>query len=264
MRINELRALARRATPLLAQPPSRALSSRGGRGGQRNRHRHGDAVVNAGVGSFSRVRLVQACGKDGGEMSGASAVAAAERAGLDVLLVARGALPVVKLLDYSALQRAQRQRAYQRSKDERSRSRDGASRLKQVRLSPATDPHDRELKLRQARAFLQAGYRVRIFMIFRRGHGRLRAAAEDALVDAARELAPDAILRGVPDVEHVRDLFKAPEPEAADSVESNPQRRTHRPLEIVLDPLPKRIRERNAQAAEAEAAAQSTDSEAAV
>jgi len=44
--------------------------------------------------------------------------------------------------------------------------------MKEVRIRPKTDPHDREIKLNQARRFLQHGDRVQFTMIFK---GRERA-----------------------------------------------------------------------------------------
>lgn len=254
MPIGAIRALARRAPQLLGGGLLRTLSSRGGDGGRRGRGAD-KVVINERVGMLSQVRLVDPSGRKDGVMSGREAFETARLAGLDVMQVSTGAPPVVKLVDYAEMIRARKQRAYQKAKEDRAKSARSSStirKLKQVRLSPATDAHDREMKLRQARTFLRDGHRVRVFMIFRRGHGRLRSAAEEALAEVAFSLAPDGKLRGVEDIQQVRQLFKDPEPDAN---EPEGAKRARRPLELMFDPLSKRERDKAA-AANANAAAQ--------
>ncbi len=80
-------------------------------------------------------------------------------------------------------------------------------------------------------------------MQFRRGQGWLKENAKSALAGVARELAPLGHLRGVASVDNVEDLFKEPPPDpTAPSGAPRPQK----PLEVVFDPLSKRVREKAA------------------
>lgn len=206
--------------------------------GSRSRARR-NQILNEKVKVLSRVRLIQACGRDGGEMSGSSAYEAAQTAGLDVLQVATGNVPVVRLMDYETYIRPTVKKKTSEKHKEVENPRPKQLRLKQVRLSPATGKQERAMKLRQARGFLLAGHTVRVFMLFKRGHGRLRQEAVDALVDIADTLVPSvATFQGSRETSHVRALF---------AQEEDPQNpnvpRQRKPLELFFNPLPRQVRE---------------------
>jgi translation initiation factor IF-3 len=157
--------------------------------------------LNEAVARLPRVRLISEDGADRGEMSGRSAVAAAQAAGRDVLLVQsapKGGACVVRLVDYAAVEEAARRKAYAARKKKREVSREDrkSGTMKQVRLSPSTGDRDFEMKMRQARKFLLEGYRVRVFMMFRRGQGRLHEDAKQALSQAAALLTDFGVLAG--------------------------------------------------------------------
>lgn len=190
---------------------------------------------------------MSASGTDEGLMSGASALARARDAGLDLMQVRAGGPtsatypPVVRLLDYPAFEEAQRRKRYEASKKKKTGENAGMVKLKQVRLSPSTGPHDLGIKLKQAKGFLTDGHRVRIYMQFRRGQGRLKEDAKKALVDVAQELAPLGNLRGVASAEDVLDLFQEP-PADPNAPADAPIKQ--KPLEIVFEPLSKKLREK--------------------
>ncbi len=50
--------------------------------------------------------------------------------------------------------------------------------LKEIRIRPKTDPHDREIKLNRAKAFLEQGHKVQFTMLFR---GRERFQRERSM-----------------------------------------------------------------------------------
>jgi translation initiation factor IF-3 len=86
----------------------------------------------------------------------------AEERSLDLVEVAPNATPpVVKLMDFGKYQyeRAKREREARKSRKE--------VEIKEVRLRPKTDEHDLDFKVRQARAFLESGAKVKIRMRFR-------------------------------------------------------------------------------------------------
>jgi Translation initiation factor IF-3, C-terminal domain len=118
--------------------------------------------------------------------------------------------------------------------------------LKQVRLSPSTDDHDFRLKLKQARKFLLEGYRLRLFMQFRRGQGRLQDNAKESLSRAAKELVAFGTLMGAAKGTDVADLFP-PDPVIEDNGEEGDApvavKKKAKPLELLLQPLRKKDRE---------------------
>lgn len=95
-------------------------------------------------------------------MPRSEALRLAEERSLDLVEVAPNATPpVVKLMDFGKYQyeRAKREREARKSRKE--------VEIKEVRLRPKTDEHDLDFKVRQARAFLESGAKVKIRMRFR-------------------------------------------------------------------------------------------------
>ncbi len=66
--------------------------------------------------------------------------------------------PVCKIMDYG-------KHKYVQSKKQRQKHHE--QKLKEVRLRPKTDPHDKGIKLNRARSFLEQGNRVQFTMLFR-------------------------------------------------------------------------------------------------
>jgi translation initiation factor IF-3 len=212
-----------------------------------------EAPINDDVAVFPRVRLIAEDGEDRGEMSGYQAVQEARKAQRDVLTVHQSrssdAPPVVRLVDYAAMLESKRRNVYSTRKNKRESARvDRKSMiLKQVRLSPSIDEHDFHLKVKQARTFLLEGYRLRLFMQFRRGQGRLQDNAKDSLSRAAKELVTYGSLVGSIKGTDVIDLFppKSLEEEDAESGSAGATgKKKAKPLEVLLQPLRKKDRER--------------------
>lgn len=222
-----------------------------------NRNGSNGPVLNDAIRSLNSVRLVLECGKDGGVMSGFDAYSAARKAGLDIMQVSRTRdMAIVRLLNYEAYKVRQAElrdlkpvqdNYYSKKKN---KSAVQQQKLKQVRLSPATDTGDRTMKVNQARKFLLDGHIVRVFMLFRRGHGVLRDQAEISLCEIARSLAPECgTLRNV-DIDNIREHFRnrdaknAPPGSDPDAAPAVPPPRSRKPLELFFDPLPKKQREK--------------------
>lgn len=239
-----------------APQPSRCLATRG-------RPSHGkppgpSPMLNEQVASLPLVRLISEAGTVKGEMTGRKAYEAAKSADLDVMLVhsgPEGSPSVVRLLDYATVAEVSKRNEYnqrKRKKELQVQNRKEGS-LKQVRLSPSTGLRDFEMKMRQARDFLLDGHRVRVFMQFRRGQGRLLENAKSSLSNAAKSLTESGILAGQDkqkrsnksggkDGTSMEELF--PKPEAEDGDSDGALQRKVKPLEVVMLPLPKRERDR--------------------
>ncbi len=89
----------------------------------------------------------------------AEALRLAHEAGLDLVEVSPNERPpVCKIMDYGKQKYLQSKKLKQKHHEQK---------LKELRLRPKTDRHDREIRIRQARKFLEQGDRVKFTMIFR-------------------------------------------------------------------------------------------------
>lgn len=85
----------------------------------------------------------------------------AREAGLDLVEVAADARPpVCKIMDYGKYK-------YEQKKKHSGGKKGHQARLKEVRLRPATDTHDYNVKLKRARRFLDQGDKVQLVLMFR-------------------------------------------------------------------------------------------------
>ncbi len=108
------------------------------------------------------MRVIDADGKQLGVLPLQEALRLAEERNLDLVEVSPNAdPPVAKYMDFGKYQyeRAKREREARKARKE--------IEVKEVRLRPKTDDHDRDFKIRQARAFLLSGAKVKIRMRFR-------------------------------------------------------------------------------------------------
>ena len=110
-----------------------------------------DMMVNDGI-RARELRLIDQNGEQLGVKSKAEALQIAERANLDVVLVAPNAKPpVARIMDYGKF------RFEQQKKDREARKKQKVINIKEVRLSPTIDVNDFNTKLRNARKFLEKG-----------------------------------------------------------------------------------------------------------
>lgn len=125
---------------------------------------------------ISPVRVIGEAGEQLGVMPVNEAMRMAHEAGMDLVEVAPNVRPpVCRIMDYGKwkyLQKKKTKKSHEQA-------------LKEVRLRPKTDDHDRGIKLRQAEKFLKAGDKVQFTMRFR---GRERAHREIAFA-SLREIA---------------------------------------------------------------------------
>ena len=92
----------------------------------------------------------------------AEALAMAREAGLDLVEVAPTSdPPVCRLMDYGKWKYDQKKKAH------KAKVKQHQVILKEIRLRPKTDAHDRQFKLKKARQFLAEGDKVQFTMLFR-------------------------------------------------------------------------------------------------
>jgi translation initiation factor IF-3 len=109
-----------------------------------------------------QVRVIDSDGKQLGVLPLREALRLAEERELDLVEVAPNAEPpVTKLMDFGKYQyeRAKREREARKSRKE--------IEVKEIRLRPKTGEHDLAFKVRQARAFLESGAKVKVRIRFR-------------------------------------------------------------------------------------------------
>lgn len=107
---------------------------------------------------MSPVRLIDEENNQLGVVPTDEAMRRAREAGLDLVEVApQERPPVCRIMDYGKWK-------YQQKKKHKKHH---EQQLKEVRLSPKTDDHDREIKVNRAREFLEAGDKVQFTMLFR-------------------------------------------------------------------------------------------------
>ncbi len=134
------------------------------------------------------VRVVGGDGEQIGILPLQEAIARAADEGLDLVLMSANANPpVCRIMDYGKFK-------YEASKKANlARKRQHNVQIKEVKVRASTDQHDLEVKLRQARRFLQNGNKVKLSVRFRgremaytsQGSDKLKAMAE-ALQDIGK------------------------------------------------------------------------------
>lgn len=108
------------------------------------------------------VRVVGPDGEMEGVMSVSDAVKLAEEAGLDLVEVSPNATPpVCKILDFGKYKYEQQKKASEARKKQKTVD------VKEVKIRPGIEEHDYQVKMRNARKFLENGDKVKVTMRFR-------------------------------------------------------------------------------------------------
>lgn len=108
------------------------------------------------------VRVVQD-GNQLGIMKTFEAQALANEAGLDLVeIAAQGSPPVCSIMDYGRFKYDEKIK----QKEQDRRQRESSSALKEIRLTPSIGDHDLEVKIKQAKEFIEEGKRVQVVVKF--------------------------------------------------------------------------------------------------
>ncbi len=109
-----------------------------------------------------QIRVIDETGAQLGVMTPSEAMRLAREKDLDLVEVAPTAKPpVCRLIDYGKYQYEQTKRERQARKAQKQVE------IKEVRLRPKTSEHDTEVRVRQARKFLESGAKVKVRLRFR-------------------------------------------------------------------------------------------------
>lgn len=107
------------------------------------------------------MRLIDAEGQQAGIVPIEEALAAAEAAEMDLVLMAENDPPVCKIMDYGKhVFEAKKQKAAQRKKTKRIQ-------IKEIKFRPGTDDGDYQVKLRNLTRFLENGDKAKVTLRFR-------------------------------------------------------------------------------------------------
>lgn len=118
-------------------------------------------MVNDGI-RAREVRLIGENGDQLGVKSKDEALRIADAAGLDLVVVAPKAKPMVaKVLDYG------KYRFELQKKERQSRKKQKVVSVKEIRLSPTIDTNDFNTKLKRAKTFIAKGEKVRVSIRFK-------------------------------------------------------------------------------------------------
>jgi len=111
---------------------------------------------------ISPIRLIDQDNNQAGIVDTLTAKGMALEAGLDLVEVAPQAQPpVCRIMDYGKWMYEQKK------KEHKAKAHRHESVLKEVRMRPKTDPHDLQIKIARAKAFLDKGDKVQFTMLFR-------------------------------------------------------------------------------------------------
>ena len=114
--------------------------------------------------------------------------------------------PVCKILDFGKWQYEQQK------KEQEARKAQKQVELKEVRLRPKTDEHDREVKIKRARRFLEDGHKVKFRVQFRGREITHPEVAMELLKNVANRLGDVGAVEVRPNMEG-RSMFMLMAPE---------------------------------------------------
>ena len=108
------------------------------------------------------VRLIDETGQNVGVVGKADALARAEQAGLDLVEVSPDAEPpVCKILDFGKYKYQEQKKAAEARKHQK------IVEIKEIKMRPAIDDHDYDVKMRSIKRFFEEGDKVKITCRFR-------------------------------------------------------------------------------------------------
>ncbi len=125
------------------------------------------------------------------------ALTLANYAGLDLVIMSNGPMPVAKVIDYNKFKYEKSKKEKEQKKKQREQNLD----LKEYRLSVTIDTHDFETKLRNAKEYLTKGHKIKVSIRFK---GRQLAHTElgkDVILKFAEGLSEIGVISEQPKLE---------------------------------------------------------------
>ena len=120
-----------------------------------------EILINENI-KAKQVRLIDADNENRGIVSIKEALAIAEEYGLDLIEISPQANPpVCKVLDYGKFRYEQQKKKNEAKKNQK------VVEIKELKLRPVIETHDYEVKMKQAKKFLEQGNKVKFTMRFK-------------------------------------------------------------------------------------------------
>lgn len=120
-----------------------------------------EIMINENI-KAKQVRLIDADNENRGIVSIKEALAIAEEYGLDLIEISPQANPpVCKVLDYGKYRYEQQKKKNEAKKNQK------IVEIKELKLRPAIETHDYDVKIKQAKKFLEQGNKVKFTMRFK-------------------------------------------------------------------------------------------------
>jgi translation initiation factor IF-3 len=120
-----------------------------------------EIMINENI-KAKQVRLIDADNENRGIVSIKEALALAEEEGLDLIEISPQATPpVCKILDYGKFRYEQQKKKNEAKKNQK------VVEIKELKLRPVIETHDYEVKMKQAKKFLEQGNKVKFTMRFK-------------------------------------------------------------------------------------------------
>ena len=120
-----------------------------------------DVRINGNI-KARQVRLIDAQNQNRGIVTIREALDIAEESGLDLIEISPQATPpVCKILDYGKFRYEQQKKKNEAKKNQK------VVEIKELKLRPGIEAHDYEVKVKQAKKFLEQGNKVKLTMRFR-------------------------------------------------------------------------------------------------
>lgn len=120
-----------------------------------------EVLINENI-KAKQVRLIDANNENRGIVSIQEALAIAEEEGLDLIEISPQAVPpVCKVLDFGKYRYEQQKRKNEAKKNQK------IVEIKELKVRPAIESHDYEVKVKQAKKFLEQGNKVKFTMRFK-------------------------------------------------------------------------------------------------
>lgn len=134
--------------------------------------------------SVEEVRLIDEDGEMQGVVKTSEAIQRAADSGLDLVEVSPNASPpVCKILDYGKYKYEQQKKAAEARKKQKTID------VKEIKIRPGIEEHDYNVKMRNARRFLEDGNKVKVTMRFRGREMAHQNIGRDLLERMKNELA---------------------------------------------------------------------------
>lgn len=127
----------------------------------------------------------------------ADALTLANYAGLDLVLMSSNGMPVCKVIDYNKF----KYEKLKKEKEAKKKQREQNLELKEYRLSVTIDTHDFETKLKNAKAYVEKGHKVKVSVRFKGRQIAHSDLGKDVILKFAASLSDVGEIESMPKLE---------------------------------------------------------------